>query len=336
MPSLATYKTLENQGILLDSMGAGLFNKYDNLEDETDLSALFEILSSVKDKNGNFAVFTAVTAVANPDFDKIQKENFNEYYYEPFNITYNKHQSHNSTFGLWKEGVNSGVFIPQSHGREHLNTILWLQELQAGDKDTLLAFQHGIWGFVRKDNKPSYQVAFSFGSEKELEKQALILEEGFQIFEDLFGNKPSFFVPPNGVLDTRLEYVTHRNNIKALFGTFIQEYPAINYKTKKGLRYLGKLNQHGQKYILRNCLFEPNEPNIDWVNIAMRDIETAFQYHKPAILGPHRKNFIGSLDEKNRTKGLDTLRSLLRQIVKKWPDVEFIHSGQLSEIMTDN
>src|SRR5664279_2883782 len=48
------------------------FNNNDSLASEDDLSSLFEVLQSVKDKNSNPAVFTAVSVVANPDFNKIE------------------------------------------------------------------------------------------------------------------------------------------------------------------------------------------------------------------------------------------------------------------------
>ncbi|MBK8547871.1 MAG: hypothetical protein IPL63_10990 [Saprospiraceae bacterium] len=106
--------------------------------------------------------------------------------------------------------------------------------------------------------------------------------------------------------------------------------PKPGYTSKKSIRYLGQTNSFGQRYILRNCLFEPNEPGLDWLGIALKDIETAFAYKKPAILGPHRKNFIGSINESNRKNSLSVLKSLLKTIVKKWPDVEFMTTRELA------
>ncbi|MBK8547870.1 MAG: hypothetical protein IPL63_10985 [Saprospiraceae bacterium] len=68
MPSQKVYDSLVSKGVRLDSQGGYLFNKFDTLADEDDLTALFEVLQSVKDKNGNPAVFTTVCVAANPDF----------------------------------------------------------------------------------------------------------------------------------------------------------------------------------------------------------------------------------------------------------------------------
>lgn len=333
MPSRKIYDSLVSKGIKLDSHGGNLFNKYDNLANEDDLTALFDVLNSVRDKNNNPAVFTAVSVVANPDFDKIASSGFQEYIYEPFTKTLVKYQSHNRTFDLWKEGYSNKLFVPQSHSREHLNVLLWMENLRKGDIQTKIAFDHGIWGYDRTDNQPSYQVAFSIKSMEDLNYQANVVKEGLGLFEKLFGYKSAFFVPPNGLLHPTLEQVTAEMGVTSLYGSFIYYIPAPEHRSQKTIKYLGQSNRHGQKYILRNCLFEPNEPSVDWLSNTLKDIEKAFKYNKPAILGPHRKNFIGSLDESNRTKSLSILRNLLKAITKKWPDVEFMSTDELGQVM---
>jgi hypothetical protein len=44
-------------------------------------------------------------------------------------------------------------------------------------------------------------------------------------------------------------------------------------------------------------------------------------------------NYIGALDENNRTRGLKQLDELLSAVTKNWPDVEFITSDQLGDII---
>ncbi len=333
MPSNEVYDSLSKKGIKLDSEGAYLFNRFDNLANEDDLTALYEVLTSVKDINGNPAVFTAVSVVANPDFDAIRQSNFSQYIYEPFTTTLEKQQGHNRTFTLWQEGITNKIFVPQSHSREHLNTLLWLENLQKGDRETRTAFDYGIWGFDRGANQPSYQEAFSLRTINDVTHQSLIIKEGLELFKSLFGYKSELFVPPNGLLHPTLEHTCHNFGIKYLYGSFINPIPLGGFRKSSRLRFLGKANQYNQKYILRNCLFEPNGLGYDWLSIALKDIETAFKYNKPAILGPHRKNFIGSLNEDNRTNSLKTLKSLLHEVVKRWPDVEFMDSSQLGNLM---
>jgi len=42
---------------------------------------------------------------------------------------------------------------------------------------------------------------------------------------------------------------------------------------------------------------------------------------------------MGSLDPKNRERGLKELSELLKSIVSLWPDVEFMSSDELGDVM---
>ena len=83
--------------------------------------------------------------------------------------------------------------------------------------------------------------------------------------------------------------------------------------------------------MVRNVVFEPTEDRgIDWVSFTMKQIETAFRWNKPAIISSHRVNFCGHIDTQNREKGLAALKNLLQEIVKKWPNVEFMSADELA------
>ena len=66
------------------------FDQFDTLETTEDLTALYETLDSVKDKNGNAAVFTAFAICANIDFERMRETEFTEYYYETLPTTFSK------------------------------------------------------------------------------------------------------------------------------------------------------------------------------------------------------------------------------------------------------
>jgi hypothetical protein len=51
------------------------------------------------------------------------------------------------------------------------------------------------------------------------------------------------------------------------------------------------------------------------------------------VISSHRTNYIGSLDPKNRANSLEKLEELLRKVVNRWPDVEFITSTELGNIV---
>ncbi|MCD4731700.1 MAG: hypothetical protein K8R74_13930, partial [Bacteroidales bacterium] len=121
MPSKQAFTVLERQGLDLTSGDSIRFNTYDTLASKEDLALLFEILSRYKDIHGSMVKFTALSVVANPDFEAIQKSGYNQYFYEPFTETLNRYFSDDSSFKLRMEGNRQGIFDIQFHGREHLN-----------------------------------------------------------------------------------------------------------------------------------------------------------------------------------------------------------------------
>ena len=113
-----------------DSMWPETYDKVDNLANKEDLEALFDTLLSVEDSKDHPAVLTANTIVGNPDFERIKESGFKEYYWEPFTDTLKRYPTHTGTYECWKDGIAKEVFIPQYHGREHLNVCCWLDLLQ--------------------------------------------------------------------------------------------------------------------------------------------------------------------------------------------------------------
>ena len=102
MPSREVYEEFMRRGIRVDK---DPYCRYDNLATKHDLENLFEVLHSVKDKNGHPAVITANTLSVNPVFDKIRESDFTQYYCEPFTETLQRDAAHADAFEMWKEGM---------------------------------------------------------------------------------------------------------------------------------------------------------------------------------------------------------------------------------------
>jgi hypothetical protein len=336
MPSLAVLQGLIAKGLDLTGGDSNRYNLNDSLAGKEDLTALFETLGQYKDRNNKPAVFTAVSLVANPDFHKIKEHDFTAYYHEPFTQTLQRYYGDDSAYQLWKEGIRHRIFVPQFHAREHINIAEWMRALHARDKETLLAFEQGLWGFNNMKNLASgisYQAAFDLYNPADLSIQASSIKEGLILFDKLFGYKASFFVPPNGPFNNALEKVAAEGGIKYMSASKIQIEPQGNGVNKKHLHWLGQKNKHNQLYITRNCFFEPSQEGKDWVNACLNDIETAFRWNKPAVISSHRVNYIGALNPKNRESGLKQLKQLLTAITTRWPDIEFCTSNELGDTM---
>lgn len=330
MPSNEVFEILKSKGITNDCIR---YDKYDTLANETDLLELFDVLNSVKDKNGSPAKITAVSVVANPDYKKIEESGFRKYYYELFTDTL-RNKGESNVINIWKQGINNGFFIPEYHGREHLNITRWMKALRDGHELTHLAFQNGVYG-ITLNNKDSYLAAYDYYKKSELDLLKEITIDGLNQFEKVFGFRSSYFVPPNGPLSSKLHETLAGEGIKAIqTGRFIYSEPVGYGLSRKRIRYLGMRNDAGQIYTLRNAFFEPNDqPQLDWITKCLAEISNVFSFNKPAIISSHRVNFIGTLHPENRERSLKLLKQFLQQILKKWPDIEFLTSKELANLI---
>ena len=338
MPSKEVYELLRKAGLGVDK---DPYNKYDSFSSEEDLTRLFEVLSAFKDKKGNSPVITANCVMANPDFDKIRASNFQEYHFELFTETLKRYPNHSNSFKLLQEGIAKKLFYPQFHGREHVNIYRWMKALKENSKDTRLAFDNGLFGISVNSNKESrshYMAALDFDSEEELNNLKLIVKEGLNLFEQVYGFRSVSFIAPCYTWSGWLEPLLYDSGVRYLKGNFIQAEPAhtsgkIRYQRR--YHYIGQQNNHQQYYLIRNCFFEPSQKeNYDWVTYCLKEIDNAFRWHKPASISMHRLNFIGFIDPSNRDRNLPKLKTLLSEILKRWNDVEFMTSAQLGDLIS--
>lgn len=317
-------------------------NRNDAIESNEDLELLFEVLSSVRDCYGNPAVITANNIVANPDFKRIRESDFQEYFFEPFTRTLKRYHGRDRVWQLYNEGIDQNLFYPQFHGREHVNVNRWMAELNSGNKVMLDAFERNMTT-VHKSGPISCRRdcldAFGEGYKKKWVSRKEIIQTGLNLFEKLWGYSSSSFIAPCYVWPTEIEKYLHQKNVKYIQGIHVQKLPSPikNYKIKRKYHYQGQRNDFGQRYLVRNVFFEPAlNPNEDSVASALKEIECAFNYKKPAVICSHRFNFIGSINEENRDRNLNQLALLLKKIIKKWPDVEFMTTCTLGKCIENN
>jgi hypothetical protein len=306
--------------------------KNDALESQDDLEKLFEVLSLYKGSNGKSPIITANSIMANPDFEKIKAHDYQNYFWEPFTTTYKKYPKHQNSWETIKKGMNEKLFHPQFHGREHLNLNRWMKALQTKNKDILTSFEQQTT-YSGKDDY-SFMEAYDWDIQAEVQQHEIIIAEGLKIFEEHFGFKSKSFIAPCYNWDSKLEPFLASKGIEWLQGLRSQLHPTGTFNSYQPIKHsFGEVNNQ-IKYNVRNCFFEPSMlPQKDWVNSCMAQIQSAFLFDKPAVICTHRINFIGFINEKNRDRGLRDLDCLLKQITKKWPDVIFITTDQLSNFI---
>lgn len=338
MPSIDVYKKLQHQGYQPEK---DPYLKYDSLASEDDLKNLFEVLLSVKDKNGNPAVITANCVVANPDFNKIRENNFQKYYYEKFTDTLKRYPNHRNSFQLMQDGIKNRLFKPQFHGREHLNVDRWMKGLREGDTLLREAFDNEMISISSIPSKMrfSYMEALDYFSETEKGTKNSIVIEGLNLFENIFGYRSKSFIANCYIWSGSIEPLLLEQGVSYIQGIINQLEPRLNFNLhsfayKK--HFMGTKNDLNQRYLVRNAFFEPSQNKTsDWVRDCLSRISIAFKWKKPAIIGSHRLNYIGSINKDNSNLNLRLLKSLLDEIVKRWPDVEFMTSDQLGDLVVN-
>jgi len=334
VPGLKGRQRLTNSGLDVTSCQYDLL---DCLESRSDLEQLFNLLDDFCGENGISPRFTMNMILGNPDFEAIRAENFEEYVFEDLFETYRRHHGEDLEPD-WDRAFQEGLARPQFHGREHLNVELWLRDLRNSHRETRIAFDHGYFGLASQTSysrQKNYLAAYWPTSESHFRGITAIVEDGLEKFEKLFGFRSRSFIACNYVLPEALEVILGEKGVELIQGQRGQLCPSLD-GSKLPIRrsYTGQRNQNRQLYSVRNVKFEPFEnPSLDWVASAMRDIEAAFFWRTPAIISTHRVNYVGGMDIKHRDKNLKLLETLLQDILRAWPDVEFVTSDELISII---
>jgi hypothetical protein len=336
MPGKQVRDKLIEQGIRVDE---NYFTNFDCLETVAELQDLAETLMKFRDCNGRYPIFTTLNILGNPDFEAIIQSGYNEYFWQHVNHTYLSYGTDSAQIAsTWKAAEDAGVLIPEFHGREHVNVPRWLRGLRAGFPVTRLSCNLHLTGIKphhAKEEREDYQAAFDIDFPEDIPVINGLLAAGLTEFENYFGRKAKYFVPTNGPVSKQAYPVLKQHGILYLNSSKIEREPMGNGRYKKLYRYLGKRIKPDLTIITRNVFFEPSAADRagDWVNKTLGDIDIAFRFGKPAIISTHRVNFIGSIDPLNKQRGLSQLERLLKELLKRWPDVEFMSSTELGRIM---
>jgi hypothetical protein len=334
---IANQEVVEQAIKLNSSVGKNKFLFYDGLEKQTDLESLFELLSSFKDYKGNHPVVTALALTSNPNFEAMKgKGDHIEYKSESITDTYQKY-GENQLFSLWKNcGVKSNLLYPQFHGKEHLFVNRYLKRINNHDDIENFAFQHdSIFGVENTTRALNFLAAFEYHSEEDkkiIEKQT---EQGLESFKELFGFYSKSFCPSQSIYGEHIYPVLKRKGIITLQAG--QQFVPNNLQLIKVDNFWGNRTKENLIFTRRNCTFETYKgSSFNHVDECLKEIEIAFRWKKPAVINSHRVNFTSRLRTDLRDQTLMDLKRMITEILKKWPDVEFVNSAQLADIMLEN
>jgi hypothetical protein len=313
------------------------FDRVDALETREDLEALYEVLSSVKDKYGRSAVLTPFALPCNINFEAMAENNYKNYQYELLPETYNKlsardPKAYKGTWDLWQEGIDKGFMKPQFHGREHFNLTIFKDLLDKRSDNLLKILKQNSYVSIpeHKDYNHGWTAAYSFKDLEETKGFLSNVEDGLKAFKKVYGYMPTVFTPPAQQFPKHLE-----NELESLGLKYLDRPRSLKRHLGNGKYKIEKHNLGDgdvMTELVRNVVFEPTTSRVsDWVHYSFKQVEAAFHMKKPANISSHRVNFCGHIYEDNRKVGLTALKQLLNKIVIRWPEVEFISAEELGD-----
>lgn len=334
MPSIKSYENLLRNDIPVDRCP---FLKYDSFETISDFEALYGCLSDFKDINGKPPIITANYILANPDYKKIEDSNFSEYHREFFWDYLKRFDLLANYKSLLDKGIKLNYIKPQLHGLEHLNVPYWMSSLNSGMEETKIAFLSKVYGIsttITKENRRTYLAALDYANQTEfINYTKPSLELAYSEFERFFGFKSKSFIAPNYVWSNQIEELLYNLGVKTIQSSRYQKMP-VNNNLKGKKRNTGSIS-NGLLIGVRNVVFEPTAVmnKKAHLNRAIDDINLAFTLNKPAIITMHRLNFMGGLDIYNRNENLELLHELITRVKKKWPQIQFESTDNLTNIL---
>lgn len=309
---------------------------YDTLCSSEDLEALYSVLRKFKDNDGRHPVITANAVMANPDFSKMKVDNYEKYYKEPLNQTFERYQIE-SALQLWQEGASEGLMNFQFHGREHVNVPLWLKALQRGPAAVRTAADYEVFGLAFEGlnlRKKNFQAAWDYHSKEDRAQIIESIKDGLEDFKAFFKYESLSAIAPSYTWSDEIEDVLISHGVQDMQGIMFQKQPEIaKAEYRKRWRWTRKARQSKTGYQIRNAFFEPAlHRHKDQVGQTLFRMEQAFRMNKPVIICSHRINFSGGLNPKNRLESLAQLEDLIGKALKRWPDIRFVGSSEFAHI----
>jgi hypothetical protein len=230
-----------------------------------------------------------------------------------------------------------GLLRPQCHGREHLNVALFERKLQGSAPDLMANLEHDCIAGISSDPAMpgvGFTQAFGLHRRDELPGHRKILADAFDRFEQVWGYRSTTFTPPAQQLHPDLHEEMEQYGVVSIDKPLRCSRPLGDGSRRSEVNHSGR--QRGQNHVtlVRNVVFEPGKDmGFEPVSRALEQTRAAFFWGRPAIISSHRVNFCGHLDEANRKRGLEALDRLLKAIVSRWPEVEFLSVDRLVDEM---
>ena len=294
------------------------------------LKKLLECLANHRDSVGREAVLTADCVLAVPDIPAINESSRSIYRRKMLDIDFP------SIHAVMKEGIKIGTMVPQLHGLEHLNSSAFLRLCHAKDPRVKDACKDDDWWDWESLDSP-LQAHYVDGSclptralpIKDLE---MLIKEAVGQFERIFGYPSASTVAPCYLWNDDVERIWARNGI-AYIQTAGYRCPSRDQEgryiqDKKQIRIGDESTAGGQRYLVRNVMYEPADGK-NTPETALNEAIAARRQALPITISTHRYNYTRS--KEGFILALEGLDLLLSKIEKQFSNIRYISSPELGQ-----
>jgi hypothetical protein len=296
------------------------------LETADDLAALRAALRSHRDSTGRSPSLEMNFMVANLDFEKMSAEGFQRIHLLPLSEGLPAGWKRPGLLQAHREGIQEGLFRPALHGTTHFCRAAVERYLTgSGERGNLLRtlwkagtpyiYWRMPWiGYEYWDSEAAPEDRFLPAA-----TQRDLIGEAVGAFAKLFSTLPRSACAPG----YRANDDTH------------QAWAEIGIRVAQngpGLAIPPHFDTHGILQLCRTVEFEPAVTPAFSVEAPIRSAEACFERKIPAIVSVHSLNFHSSVQD-YRSTTLEVLHRFLRALRSVHPDLLYLHSEELYEIV---
>jgi hypothetical protein len=296
-----------------------------SLESAEDLIALRDMLKRHRDSTGRSACLVMNFVLANLDFPKIAKNSFDQIHLLPLTEGLPGDWKRPGLFEAYRKGIADGVFHPALHGLTHFCRQAVEHGLSKnGERGELLRtlwkagtpyiYWRMPWVGYEYCNPEKPHAGFLTA-----ETQTDLIRRAATIFEKLFSITPLSACAPGyrANVDTHLAWFqcgvrVAQNGSGGPMPPYMDEYEMLN--------------------LHRTIDFEPAQRDLP-VEKHLQLAEHCFARGVPAVVSVHSINFHSSLKD-FRGPTLQALDHFLSALEAKYPNLLYVHDGDLYEIVT--
>jgi hypothetical protein len=313
---------LRSAGLILGERPYDLYT----LETADDLSALSRFLKRHRDATGRPACIGMNFLTANLDFARMAVEDFSQIHLRPITEGLSDHWQRPGLFEAYREGIDAGVFYPALHGYTHFCRRAVERELAIGrERATLLRtlWKAGIpyihwrmpWvGYEYWDPEQPADERFLSA-----DAQADLIGLAVGIFAKFFATLPRSACAPGyrANRDTQRAWAQHGVRVA---------------QNGSGTLTPPHLDDFGILHLHRSMDFEPALGEALAVDECMRTAGECFAKGIPVIVSLHSINFHSSVED-FRSHTLTLLDEFLSALETKYPDLLYLHDGDLCDLV---